>query len=148
MGLIDQLLLINQGNKCDFQVDENGVMRFRDRVCAPDVPKLRRVFLRRLHKWIEYSSWCYDLKRLFWWPGIKDDVVEFVYSYLTFQKSKIEHQKPLGLMQLLNILEWKCNIISMDFVRLHGVPSSIVPDRDLRLTSRFWENCKLHLGLS
>ena len=47
-----------------------------------------------------------DLKGLFWWPGMKEDVVEFVYSCLTCQKSKIEHHKLLGMMQPLNsILE-------------------------------------------
>jgi len=39
-----------------------------------------------------------DLKKLFWWPGMKKDIDEFVYACLICQKSKIEHQKPLGLM--------------------------------------------------
>ena len=47
---------------------------------------------------------------------MKKEVAKFVYTCLTCQKSKIEHHKPLGLMQPLNILEWKCNNISMDFV--------------------------------
>jgi len=32
-----------------------------------------------------------DLKRLFWWPGMKKDIAEFVYDCLVCQKSKIEH---------------------------------------------------------
>lgn len=31
-GLVGRLVLINQGKRCDFRVDENGVMRFRDMV--------------------------------------------------------------------------------------------------------------------
>lgn len=27
-----------------------------------------------------------DLKKLFWWPGIKKDVAEFVYACLTCKK--------------------------------------------------------------
>jgi len=57
-----------------------------------------------------------DLKRLFWWPGTKKDIVEFVYACLVCQKSKIEHQKPSGLMQPLFVPEWKWDSISMDFV--------------------------------
>jgi hypothetical protein len=107
-----------------------------------------------------------------------------VYACLVCQKSKIEHQKPSGLMQPLFVPEWKWDSISMDFVgalpktvkgfdliwvivdrltklahfvpiktdmsvaklveiyieqivRLHGIPSSIVLDRDPRFTSKF-----------
>lgn len=35
-----------------------------------------------------------DLKKMFRWLGVKNDVAEFVYSCLTCQKSKIEPQKP------------------------------------------------------
>lgn len=57
-----------------------------------------------------------DLKKMFWWPGMKKDVAEFMYACLTCQKSKIEYRKPSGLMQTLSILEWKWDSISMDFV--------------------------------
>lgn len=124
---------------------------------------------------------------------MKKDVAEFVYACLTCHKSKIEHKKPLGLMQPLNIPQWKWDSISMDFVsgfpktskgnnsvwmivdrltklahflpmkinhplqklvemyiyeivRLHGIPQSIVSDRDLRFTSRFWEGLQKALG--
>ena len=40
-----------------------------------------------------------DLKRLFWWHGMKKEIAEFVYACLVCQKSKIEHQKQSGLMQ-------------------------------------------------
>lgn len=45
LGLIDRLKLINQGKKGDFKVDENGVIRFRDMVYVPDVPKLKSIIL-------------------------------------------------------------------------------------------------------
>jgi hypothetical protein len=48
---------------------------------------------------------------------MKKDITEFVYACFVCQKSKIEHQKPSGLMQPLFVPEWKWNIISMDFVR-------------------------------
>ena len=57
-----------------------------------------------------------DIKKMFWWPGMKRDVAEFVYSCLTCQKSKIEYQKLYGLMQPLSIPEWKWDIISMEFI--------------------------------
>lgn len=120
LGLINRLLLINQGNEGDFLGDENGVMRFRDRVCIPDVPELKKSILEGNQSGLsihpDATKMYHNLKKLFWWPGMKKDVIEFVYTSLTCQKSKIEHQKPLGLIQPLNILEWKWDIIYMDFM--------------------------------
>lgn len=96
-------------------------MRFRDRVCVLDVQKLKKSILeegRRSGMSIHPSAtkMYQDLKKMFWWSGMKKEVVDFVYACLTCQKSKVEHQKLMGLMQSLNIPEWKWNIISMDCV--------------------------------
>ncbi|MCI32512.1 hypothetical protein A2U01_0053726, partial [Trifolium medium] len=48
-----------------------------------------------------------DLKNMFWWPGMKKEIAEFVYAWLTCQKSKVEHQKPSGLLQPMFVPEWK-----------------------------------------
>jgi hypothetical protein len=134
-----------------------------------------------------------DLKLKFWWPGMKKQVAEYVASCLTCQKAKVEHQRPAGMLQSLDIPEWKWESISMDFVvglprtrhnfdsiwviidrltksahflpvninynvdklteiyikeiiRLHGVPSSIVSDRDPKFTSHFWQSLQKALG--
>ena len=39
-----------------------------------------------------------------------------MYACLTCQKSKVEHQKPAGLLTPLDVPEWKWDSISMDFV--------------------------------
>ena len=41
---------------------------------------------------------------------------KFVVSYLSCQQVKIEHQKPIGLLQELSLPEWKWDRIAMDFV--------------------------------
>ena len=46
-----------------------------------------------------------------------------MYACLTCQKSNIEHQKPAGLMQPLEVPEWKWDSISMDFVT--GLPNTL-----------------------
>ena len=61
-----------------------------------------------------------DLKQIYWWPGMKKDIAEFVSQCLVCQKAKIEHQKPSGPLQPLEIPEWKWDSISMDFVM--GLP--------------------------
>ncbi|KAI5405994.1 hypothetical protein KIW84_052663 [Lathyrus oleraceus] len=104
LGLVDRLTLINQ-----------------------DVPKIKKGILEEGHRsglsiHPGATKMYQDLKKLFWWPGMKKEVAEFVYACLICQKSKIEHQKPLGLMQPLNIPEWKWDSISMDFVT--GLPNT------------------------
>ena len=126
-----------------------------------------------------------DLERNFWRPGMKKEITEHVARCATCQMVKIEHQKPGGTLQPLDIPVWKWEHVSMDFVtglpmtrrkndtvwvivdrftksthflpmrvnlplqqlaelymskivRLHGVPMSIVSNRDTRFTSRFW----------
>nr|GFB71602.1 putative reverse transcriptase domain-containing protein [Tanacetum cinerariifolium] len=58
----------------------------------------------------------YDLKDLYWWPDMKRDIAEYVSKCLTCSKIKAEHQKPLGLLQQLEIPEWKWEKITMDLV--------------------------------
>lgn len=45
LGLIDWLVLINQGKEVDFIIDENGIMIFRDRICVLDVLELKKSIL-------------------------------------------------------------------------------------------------------
>jgi hypothetical protein len=61
-----------------------------------------------------------DMKKLFWWPEMKREIAEFVSKCLTCQKIKVEHQKPSGPLQPLDIPEWKWESIVMDFVA--GLP--------------------------
>ncbi|XP_027927794.1 uncharacterized protein LOC114184679 [Vigna unguiculata] len=57
-----------------------------------------------------------DLKATFWWKGMKTNVADYVASCLVCQKGKIEHQRPGGTLEPLDIPQWKWDIISMDFV--------------------------------
>ncbi|XP_011620373.1 uncharacterized protein LOC105420028 [Amborella trichopoda] len=57
-----------------------------------------------------------DLKKIFWWNDMKRGIALFVSQCLTCQQVKVEHQKPVGLLQPLPMLEWKWEHIAMDFV--------------------------------
>lgn len=43
------LALINQDRDGDFKIDDNGVIKFHDRICAPDVPELKKSILEEGH---------------------------------------------------------------------------------------------------
>lgn len=72
------------------------MIRFRDRVYVPDVHELKKSILEKGHrsdlsihhgatKMYQY------LKKIFWCPGMKKEVAEFMYACLTCQKSKVKH---------------------------------------------------------
>ena len=47
---------------------------------------------------------------------MKRHVGDFVRRCLTCQQVKAEHQKPTGLLQPLEVAEWKWEHVTMDFV--------------------------------
>lgn len=92
----------------DFKIGSDGIMRFWDRICVLDVSELKKMLFEGSHKSNlkihPIATKIYqDLKRIFWWPNMKNDVVKCVYYFLVCQKSKIKHQKPSRLMQHLSI---------------------------------------------
>nr|GEW03095.1 transposon Ty3-I Gag-Pol polyprotein [Tanacetum cinerariifolium] len=94
-----------------------------------------------------------DLKPLYWWLNMKANIATYVSKCLTCAKVKAEHQKPSGLLQQPEILVWKWERIIMDFVSGfprtlsgHGVPVSIILDRDSHFTLRFWRSLQEALG--
>ena len=105
----------------DYRMGSDGILRFRDRVCVPGNWRLRKQILEDGHKsrlsiHPSMTKIYRDLKQSFWWNGMKIDVADFVASCLVCQKTKIEHQRPGGTLQPLDISQWKWDSISMDFV--------------------------------
>ena len=58
----------------------------------------------------------HDLRRQYYWSGIKKHVGEFVHRCLKCQQLKAKHQRPAGLLQPLEVAKWKWEHITMDFV--------------------------------
>ncbi|XP_016743182.1 uncharacterized protein [Gossypium hirsutum] len=61
-----------------------------------------------------------DLRELYWWPGLKRKVTDYVSKCLTCQQVKVEHQVPSGLLQQVMIPLWKWERVTMDF--MSGLP--------------------------
>ncbi|KAK5771447.1 hypothetical protein PVK06_047651 [Gossypium arboreum] len=164
----------------------------------PKDPELRQLILKEAHGGLcamhpGGNKLYRDLREVYWWPGLKREVTEFVGKCLTCQQVKAKHQLPSGLLQPVKIPLWKWERVTMDFVsglpltptkkdsvwvvvdrltksahfipvrtdyslqklaklyvaevvRLHGVPVSIIFDRDPRFTSRFCRKLQEALG--
>ncbi|MCI53150.1 hypothetical protein A2U01_0074396, partial [Trifolium medium] len=48
--LMEKMVLIDEGKETNIKVDESGVMRFRGRVCVPDVPELKKMIMDEGHR--------------------------------------------------------------------------------------------------
>ena len=172
-------------------VHEDGSLRYRGRVVVPQLTDLREEILREFHcsRFAVHpggTKMYQDLRRQYYWSGMKRHVGDFVRRCLTCKQVKAEHHKPTGLFQPLEVAEWKWEHVTMEFVthlprtqqkhdavwvivdwlmksahflavrmtfalerfyrlyireivRLHGVPVSIVSDRDPRFTAHFWK---------
>ena len=48
--------------------------------------------------------------------GMKKEIAYYIARFLECQKVKFEHRHPVGLLQPLQILEWKWDVINMDFM--------------------------------
>nr|GEX17768.1 putative reverse transcriptase domain-containing protein [Tanacetum cinerariifolium] len=48
-----------------------------------------------------------DLKKLYWWPNIKEKIATYVSRCLTCAKVKVEYQKPSDLLVQPEIPQWK-----------------------------------------
>ncbi|GJU72817.1 putative reverse transcriptase domain-containing protein [Tanacetum coccineum] len=187
-----------RGLETHFERRDDGGIYFFDRIWIPSVGGVRKLIMDEAHT-SRYSihpgadKMYHDLRDLYWWPGMKRDIAEYVSRCLTCSKIKAEHQKPSGLLQQPEIPEWKWEKITMDLVtklprssggydaiwvivdRLtksahflpiredykteklariyineivarHGVPVSIISDRDGRFASHLWQALHKALG--
>ncbi|KAK1611529.1 hypothetical protein QYE76_035202 [Lolium multiflorum] len=118
---------IAAGKAPGFTEDEEGVLWYNGRLCVPSDSELKQVILKEAHDTL-YSihpggtKMYQDLKEQFWWHGMKREVGRYISKCDNCQRVKAEHQRPAGLLQPLQIPEWKWDSVGMDFII--GLPKS------------------------
>ncbi|GKD68498.1 putative reverse transcriptase domain-containing protein [Tanacetum coccineum] len=110
-------------NGTDQQMEkrEDGSLHYMDRIWVPLVGGVRTKIMDETHK-MRYSvhprvdKMYYDLRDMYWWPGMKKEIDIYVSKCFTCAKVKAKHQRPSGLLQQPEIPEWKWEKIAMDFI--------------------------------
>jgi hypothetical protein len=110
---------IANGIPQEFSIDENDVLHFKGRL--PQKSEVKMDILREGHQ-TPYTvdpgetKMYRDLKQDFWWKRMKFDIAKYVVACGVCQIVKAEHKRHVGLLNPLEIPEWKWEHITMDFV--------------------------------
>jgi hypothetical protein len=95
-----------------FHEDTEGTLWFRDRLVVPRREALKKKILDMAHT-SRYSihsgstKMYHDLRQQFWWTRMKREIARYVSKCDTCRKVKANYMKPGGLLQSLNIPDWK-----------------------------------------
>ncbi|GJS12195.1 putative reverse transcriptase domain-containing protein [Tanacetum coccineum] len=141
---------------------------YMDRIWVPLKDDMRTLIMDEAHKSKYYvhpgaDKMYYDLRYMYWWLGMKKDITFYVSRCLTCLKVKAEHQRLSALTSsehdaiwvIVDRLTKSAHFLPMredykmdrlarlylnEIVSKHGVPISIISDRDRHFTSRFWQS--------
>ncbi|GJY88262.1 putative reverse transcriptase domain-containing protein [Tanacetum coccineum] len=148
-----------------FKFLPDGTRCFVNRVWLPRFGGLRVLIMQESHK-SKYSihpgsdKMYQDLKLLYWWPNMKADIATYVskcltldclerrvgmirYGSLVDRLTKSAHFQPT---KKTDTMEKLTQLYLKEIVSRHGVPISIISDRDSHFTSRFWRSLQKALG--
>ena len=99
----------------------DGSLRYKEQIVVPHLAKLREEIIWKFHcsHFAVHSGGTkmyHNLRRQYYWRGMKRHVRNFVRRCLTYLQINVEHQRPTGLLQPFEVAKWKWEHITMDFV--------------------------------
>ncbi|GJU63214.1 putative reverse transcriptase domain-containing protein [Tanacetum coccineum] len=120
----------------------DGTLCLNNRSWLPRYGDLRTLIMHESHK-SKYSvhpgsdKMYQDMKQLYWWPNMKADIA--TYDRLT----KSAYFLP---MRETDPMDKLARLYLKEVVTRHGIPVSIICDRDPRFTSNFWRSFQKAMG--
>ena len=100
---------------------EDRVVYMEERVYIPKNKKIRDEILKENHDLVDVGhpgqqQMLELLKRNYWWPGLKKNVKKYIQGYFRCQQNKVQHQKKLEELYLLEIPQGSWQEISIDII--------------------------------
>ena len=79
-----------------FSVDDQGVVKFKNRLVVPSSDELRRKILdealnSKLSNHPKSNKMYHDLCHLYWWPNIKQDITKYISECDICGRVKADH---------------------------------------------------------
>ena len=107
--------------KTNFSLNEKDLMLYKKILYVPNVPEIKLWILNELHKSPYFGHPSYQkmitmLRKSYLWTNMKNEFVEYIARCIECQQVKAEHRHPTSLLQPLPILDWKWEIINLDFI--------------------------------
>ncbi|GKC47575.1 putative reverse transcriptase domain-containing protein, partial [Tanacetum coccineum] len=158
---VDESIGLQKGLDEMIEQRSDGTLYYLDRIWVPLKGDVRTLIMDEAYK-LKYSvhpgadKMYYDLRDRYWWPGMKEDIVEYVriaIDFVTkFPKTSSGHDTIWVIMDRLtksahflpmredNKMDRLARLYLNEIVARHGVPISIISDRDSHFTSRFWQS--------
>ncbi|XP_059306339.1 uncharacterized protein LOC132057755 [Lycium ferocissimum] len=159
-----------QKKKSPFEITGEGVLRYRARLCVPDVARLCQKIMVEAHC-SRYSihpgltKMYHGIKEVYWWNRMKKDIAEpfldlfvivFIDDILVYSPSEAEHVDHLrAVLRVLLDRELYVKFSKSDdyvklylreILRLHGVRAAIISDRGAQFTDNYWRSLQDGLG--
>ena len=91
-----------------YQMLNDGLLTYKGRLYILNCDNLKFFRMDELHKipYIGhpgYQKMIIATRKLFYWPGLKNDIADYLAKCLEFQQVKVEHQHPSGVFHPLPI---------------------------------------------
>ncbi|GKF61543.1 putative reverse transcriptase domain-containing protein, partial [Tanacetum coccineum] len=134
-----------RGLEKHFEWRDDGGIYFFDRIWIPSVVGVRKLIMDEAHT-SRYSihpgadKMYYDLRDLYWWPGMKRDVANSggydAIWVIVDRLTKLAHFLPIREDYKMEKL---ARMYINKIVARYGVPVSIISDRDGQFASHLWQ---------